>query len=263
MKNQSVSNYAVDEKLAALNRVAQLQADGVPLVEACRQAGVSPASILRWREAYRIGGVVGLKPKAAPGRPSYAELLSEDAMARIRELALKTGSIALAYDIFQADPLCPEEIRDVLSRRRNGDAVPLSLMRAARVTPEVKAMHRGQKTYQLNSFTALRDMTEITPDGARRQIEPGDWWELDDMSLNHPFWYEADCPVCGANGNRDEDCRPIVSPRCSKLAHAHGVEVGRQSLWALDVASCKWLGVEMVGRRQDAYRAEDILRFLR
>ncbi len=47
------------------------------------------------------------------------------------------------------------------------------------------------------------------------------------------------------------------------LAQRHGVDLGRQGLWAMDFASGRWLGVDVIGRDRDAYRAEDILRFFR
>jgi hypothetical protein len=113
-----------------------------------------------------------------------------------------------------------------------------------RVTKAVHYKFSGPKRYRLNAMTTLRGMFEEMADGSRREIEPGDWRVMDDMSVNYPFWFD----------------NPFGS---DKLAKAHGVGIGRQSLCAMDLASCKWLGFVLIGRPRDAYRAEDILRFCR
>jgi hypothetical protein len=250
------------EREATLAEVDRHQAAGLTMARACARVRLPQATVQRWREWRAKGGAAAMDTTARIGRTDWASLLSDRALEKIRELVLKTDSVALAYEIFRGDPLCPPEVRAALEDRKSRQSVPMSLRRAAYITPEIKALHRGAKTYQLNGFTTLRDMSEIMPDGMRRQILPGDWWEMDDMSLNHPFYYEADCPACGANGRRDGHYSE-PGPGCSKLAHRYGREVGRQSLWAIDLASCKPLGFDFIGRARDAYRAEDILRFLR
>ena len=112
------------------------------------------------------------------------------------------------------------------------------------VTPQVKDKFRGPRRFELNGITTHRSMDEQLESGELRAIQPGDWWEMDDMSVNLPFWFES----------------PFGTDR---LAERHGVGLGRQSLCAMDIASGKWLGFELIGRPRDAYRAEDILRFLR
>jgi hypothetical protein len=125
------------------------------------------------------------------------------------------------------------------------------LRRAAFVSPEVKAMHRGEKNFQSIGFINLRDMTELMPDGTRRPIKAGDWFEFDDMSMNQPFRYPLPPDAKTRQGTAD------------RLAQKYGYGIGRQSLWCIDVASGKYLGFEFIGRARDAYRAEDILRFMR
>jgi len=251
------------DRVDILRRVAELEAEGFSFFGACRViTPVPPATIKKWRKRYAAGGIEALHDGHSPGRPRLSDFLTEGHISRIRELVLKTDSISLAYDIFKDSAECPPEICDALAKRKSGGHVPMSLRRVASVTPETKALHRGEKGFGLMNFTRLRDMTEVMPDGTRRQIQPGDWFELDDMSFNQPFYYEASCPVCGANPKIDGEYRK-PGPHCSKLAHRWGCEVGRQSLWCIDVASAKWLGLELIGRARDAYRAEDILRFLR
>lgn len=251
------------ERVDVLRKVAELEAAGLSFAEACHQGGEVPlGTIKKWRKRYSRGGIEALETGESSGRPSLSRFLTDEHIRTIRELVLKTDSVSLAYDIFKDSAECPPEICEALAGRKSGGHVPLSLRRAACVTPDVKALHRGEKGFGLMNFTRLRDMTEIMPDGTRREIRPGDWFELDDMSMNQPFWYEASCPVCGANPQVDGEYRK-PGPNCSKAAHRWGSEIGRQSLWCMDVASSKILGFELIGRARDAYRAEDILRFLR
>ena len=77
--------------------------------------------------------------------------------------------------------------RNALAERR------LAMVQLLRSThPQVRAVHQGDRHLQLNGAVNLRDMTELMPDSTRRPIQPGDWWEFDDMSLNQPFWFDCD-----------------------------------------------------------------------
>jgi hypothetical protein len=147
----------------------------------------------------------------------------------------RTGSARLALLRFADDELCPAPLGMMLRR----GAQPRPLMAIIRViTPELEALDRGPGHYQ-GTITGLRALEEELQNGQRVPLRPGDVWELDDMSTNYPFWFE---------------CQGVGK---------HSSVLGRQGLYCGDVASSKWLGVELVGRPRDAYRAEDILRFLR
>lgn len=147
----------------------------------------------------------------------------------------RTGSARLALLRFADDELCPAPLGMML--RRGAQPRPLmSIIRA--ITPELEALDRGPGHYQ-GTITGLRALEEELQNGQRVPLRPGDVWELDDMSTNYPFWFE---------------CQGVGK---------HSAVLGRQGLYCGDVASSKWLGVELVGRPRDAYRAEDILRFLR
>lgn len=250
-------------RVALLQKIAEAEAAGMDLHQACRALTTVPVpTIKKWRKRYAAGGIQALENEHSSGRPALSDCLTDEHIAAIRELVLKTDSISLAYDMFKDRADCPPEISEALADRKSGGHIPRSLRRVAGVTPEVKALHRGEKGFGLMAFTTLRNDIEIMPDGSRRKIEPGDWLELDDMSMNQPFCYETACPACGANPKFDGEYKE-PGPGCSKLAHRWGMEVGRQSLWCIDVASAKWLGFELIGRARDAYKAEDILRFLR
>jgi len=242
----------IDERLAILRGIAELESNGESFTAACKRFNVSRSIVTFWRRAYAAGGLQALDDRKSTGRPPISAALSTEAIAKVRELVLKTDSVKLAYEIFANDPLCPDSVRDsIQSPKSSGHHIALSLRRAACITPEVKALHRGEKTFDSMGFVNLRDMTELMPDGTRRPIMAGDWWELDDMSMNQPFRYALAPDSKTRQGTAD------------RLAQRYGCGIGRQSLWAMDVASGKFLGFELIGRARDAYRAEDILRFLR
>jgi hypothetical protein len=231
------------ERLQFLRALAERMSQGECLDAAAATLGVPGPTARRWRNAYASGGIAALEPRKSCGRPALADLMPEEGIAKVKALALKCESVAMAWAVYSMDAECPDEIREAVSAGR----VPPSLLALAKPTPEIHALHRGPRTFQLNGQKARRDMTELMPDGSRREIKAGDWFELDDMSLNQPFWFNA----------RAEDCPG------DKLVERYGKSLGRQSLWCIDVASGKWLGFELLGRRRDSYRAEDILRFLR
>jgi len=222
---------------------------GAPVAAACRAAGVDQATYMRWRGRYKEHGLDGLVPRTDRcGRKPSFDAFAPEAQQKLVQLYVRTGSQALALQLFRDDPLCPEPLKAWIDERNSSDKsrhqIPPSLRQRMQVTPAIHDKFRGPRRYELNAITTLRSMEEQLDGGDVRSIEPGDWWEMDDMSVNLPFWYES----------------PFGT---DKLAERHGVGIGRQSLCAMDIASGKWLGFELIGRPRDAYRAEDILRFLR
>ncbi len=235
-----------NQRLAVLGavRAALAQQVGCSEAAACRLVGVDQSTYSRWRDAHEASGADGLVPRRhKAGRKSALEKfgLSPELLDKIRALALRTGSKRLAVQLAVADLAgVPEELA---AHVRSGRALPPSIMRALQVNEQVGEKLRGQRAYQLNSYDNLRDMTDVI-NGLRVPINPGDWWELDDMSINQPFWFE-------------------VPAGADRLSQRHGVQIGRQGLYCMDVCSGRWLGHQLIGRPRDAYRAEDILRFLR
>jgi len=243
------------EKLNVLTMVESAIAGGISEASACAAAGVSFYKLARWRRAFRAGGVAELEDKRAgrSGRKPVAAKLTPAAAEHLRKLAVGCGSLASAVDEFELSAVCPPEIKGVLAARRSRHHIPLSLRRAAASTPEQEAMFHGPKQFDEVAFIQRRDMTMIDPrTGERVRIQPGDWWEMDDQSTNQPFWFELpDGDAFTRQGTADA------------LARRHGVGLGRQGLFAVDIATGRWLSCELVGRPRDAYRAEDILRFMR
>lgn len=217
---------------------------GSTVSQAAYALGVSHATLARWLERYAQGGSTALSPAARPGRPAVAEVLSEEARRCLQEFYLRTNSLQFACRAFKDTPLCPPEIGEAIVKGLATGSLPLSLRRAAYVTPETKALYRGQRAFQYASGYMNRGNFWVDEQGQKHDLRPGDIFEMDDMSFNQPFWFE----------NPDGD---------DPIARKYGKGIGRQSLHAMDVASGKWLGFELIGRPRDAYRAEDILRFCR
>lgn len=113
---------------------------------------------------------------------------------------------------------------------------PLSVRRAFHVTDEEMAAYRGPKASQQAEMITRRGMDWKDADGNFHRILPGQLWELDDYSTNQPYWYE--CPESGE------------------------ITANRQVLAGRDVASLRWLGFDHIGRARDAYRGEDVARFI-
>lgn len=145
----------------------------------------------------------------------------------------RTGKVSVALQRFAEEPECPP----ALAERLRAGFQPKPLVHYfRRITPEVEARLRGKKNFELNGLVSRRDHTIRLRDGSRVQLLSGCLIEFDDMSVNQPFYVEM------------PDGQWLLS---------------RQGLYARDVHSGRWLGVELVARPREAYRAEDILRFLR
>ncbi len=163
----------------------------------------------------------------------------------------RTGSLARTLLMLGDFPSVPEHLR--LKLQAGGQPKPLVDFIKKVWTPEMEAKFRGQKHYNQSTVVGRRDLTEQLVDGRIVPLIPGDDWVFDDMSSNLPFWFNVDPAM--AETVRDAGLRQLIQ--------RHGCALGRQGLYAWDWASGAWLGVELIGRLRDAYRASDILRFLR
>ncbi len=165
------------------------------------------------------------------------------------------GSMALTYQFFVDDPACPQALRDYLAPKLTSGkplSLPLSLRRAAQVTPELEAMRLGPTAFGHVGFKSRHNDLVIDPlTGQERKLLAGDIYLSDDMSTNHPFWF-----------NLPDGERETRAHRGDRLAEKFGVAVGRQGLYTND-ARGKWLGAELIGRPTDAYTSADVLRHFR
>lgn len=216
--------------------------------------GVHLSTINRWLEKRTeadAGNPRALLRKRSTGRPPLVTL-PQDAADRLRRTVLKCGSTAMAVQHFADDPLCPDELRDLIVSRENPHALPLSLRRLANVSPEAKARFRGPVAYSHIAFKCRHGRQVIDPaTDEARDLLAGDLYISDDMSRNRYFWFELPDPEIATRSNRGD-----------KLAHKYGVALGRQGLYTMDAAG-KWLGVTLVGCARDAYTSADVLRHMR
>lgn len=228
-------------------RIAPLMAEGLSTreIEAC--TGIDHVRVARLARAVAAHGEAALAPKTIVRNPSKWFLITADgspAGEKLVELYLATvgsGSanmtdrhsarMATALRCFAAEPECPPE----LAARLRAGRYPAELKRfLRRITPALENRLRGPKHHQLHGIVSRRDRTLRFPDGTRAEAPAGFRFVFDDMSVNQPFWANVDGEL-------------ILS---------------RQTLCAIDSRSMRWLGKLLVARPREAYRSEDILRFL-
>lgn len=222
-----------------------LEAEGYTRKQAAKKLGVGHVTLWRLEN-----GTTPLDPKWHNcGRSGDWEYLLKDEKftAKLDELYLatigascapmtarrRTAKMSLALTSIADEPECPAELALKLRRGK----FPVYLMRyLRRVTPELENRIRGPKHFQLNGLVSRRDQTVRFADGTRADMPAGFRWVFDDMSANQPFF--------------------VLTPDLEIL-------FSRQGLYCLDHRSLRWLGKMLVARPREAYRAEDILRFLR
>ena len=261
---------------ATIRQVEELMRGGCSANSACAQIGIDAATFSRWRRRYNAGGrtLQALLPKHRGPRHHVPVMLDEPKFAmKLSELYLstlgascdqaatgrRTGKVATTLWLFAEEPECPP----ALAERLRAGAQPEFLVKyLKRVTPELEARIRGPKHAQLSGGRSQRDMTFRITDGPqkgqRAHVMAGTLWEFDDMSVNQPFW-------CEQAGTVSERVSEPVSETGSThpLTHSPTHTISRQGLYARDVRSGRWLGVELIARPREAYRAADILRFFR
>lgn len=248
--------YDHAKRVAVCREATALIATGHTKADAAAIVGVPLGTLERWLRFWRVGGQEALMDKYdGVGRKPVAGCLDKESVDFIRRKAAMCGSMALAYQFFVDDPACPEALREYLIPKLTSGkplSLPPSLRRAAQVTPELEAMRLGPTAFGHVGFKSRHSDMVIDPrTGQERKLLAGDIFLSDDMSTNHPFWF-----------NLPEGERETRAHRGDKLAEKFGVAVGRQGLYTND-ARGKWLGVELIGRPTDAYTSADVLRHFR
>lgn len=212
---------------------------------------VPNASLARWlKRVDECGGDLdlALEPKPA-GRPVIFEPNAYE-VARARWFRLAKESLTVAAWFFARDEeVSPEghrvrpeiqqvilEIEDKAARTGKEPQWTDSIRRAFRVTDEEKAAFRSRKAMMGTEMVTRRGMFEVLADGTSREILTGECWEMDDYSANQPFVFK--------------------DPATGELL------LGRQVLACRELAGARWLGFDHIGRERDAYRGEDIIRFI-
>lgn len=224
---------------------------GWPVKAAADRLGVSNATLARHIARLRENGgdIAAAMEGKRPGRPVVFEP-DEFEVARARWFRLNKESLTVAAWFFARDEyVSPEghavrphirrailEIEERALREGKKEAWPDSVRRAFRVTAEERALFRGRKAFQGEEMVIRRGMYETLVDGTTRELPPGDTIEMDDYSTNQPYVW------------RDPETGEML--------------LGRQVLAARELTCAKWLAFDMIGRERDAYRGEDILRFI-
>lgn len=227
-----------------LEKAMSLIASGHSVKAASSRLDVPNATLARWVARVRAcGGDVeaALEPEKT-GRPVvFSPTAEETALARWYRL--NKESLTVAAWFFARDERVRQPLREVILtieerslQARKVEHWPDSIRRAFRVTAQEMADFRGKKHAQQEEMVTRRGMFEILADGSSRPILPGETWELDDYSANQPYIF------------RDPSTAALL--------------LGRQVLAARDLASASWLAFDHIGRERDAYRGEDIVRYI-
>jgi hypothetical protein len=230
------------DKLAILRTVSDAEARGVSLRQACAEIRVPVSSVSRWRREFAEGGLDALHAKKSTGRKPVAEW-SDEQVAIARWHRLTKRSLPIAIHFYMCDPRADQEIIIALRRLEeraleSGRPVdwPLSVRRAFEISDDEAARFRGKKAAQNTEMVTRRGMVWIDDQGTTHHLLPGELWELDDYSCNQPFSY----------------LNPLTGE----------IDLGRQILAGMDLVSGGWLGFDLIGRPRDAYRGEDIVRYI-
>lgn len=230
--------------LSTLTNAMNLIESGMSCKMAAGRLKVPNATLARWvKRVADCGGDVeeALEPQPT-GRPVMFEPNNFE-INLARWYRLTKESLPTAAWFFARDERVRPEICEVVfaieERALASGKIehwPDSIRRAFRVTAQEKADFRGKKHAQQEEMVTRRGMFELLADGSQREILPGECWELDDYSANQPYVFKD--PVTGEH------------------------LLGRQVLACRDLSAARWLGFDHIGRERDAYRGEDVLRFI-
>lgn len=241
--------------LQKLETIQRLAAEKAKAKDIAFEVGCSRQSVYTWLK--KIEECDGdceealHQTKASTGRPRSIEFNeAEGNLAKWYRLSKESVPVAVWF--FVRSDQTYEGSDELIVRPETADALrkyeeeamhkrtrimfPQSVMRAFHVTQEEIDQFRGKKAWQQSEMIIRRGMFETLEDGTQREILAGDTWELDDYSTNQPYYYHQ--------------------PETGKITTC------RQVLAAKDLSAAAWLGFDHIGRERDAYRGEDILRYI-
>ena len=251
-----MKNFCTAEKTKAAREAVRLLGEGRDWREVCRLLKMKRSTLERWVMKWRAGGAAALESRRhQSGRRPVAEDVPEEFARKLRGLAAKCHSAVLAWRRAKDWPDCPPGIRSHLEglfARGGRIDLPMSLRRLCQVPPEAEAKRKSDTAFGHVALKGRHEAKVRDPRTGRvRELLAGDIYLSDDMSVNHPFWFELPPGETKTRAGRGD-----------KLAERFGVAVGRQGLYTID-ARGKWLGVDLIGRPSDAYTAADVLRHFR
>ena len=223
-------------KAQVLAAVRQRLAAGDPLSRVALDVRIPKGTLSKWLASDRLHA-----DYSRCGRPRKFALTVEESTV-LRGLALKHESFALAIELFAHLTDCQPATRatiqaelDLAAQEQRRPRWPDSLRAEILPRGEELALLRGPKTFGSTEHSPRKGMFYEAPDGTRIPFFAYDVWTMDDYSTNQPYVVTS------------EDGTPRLC---------------RQVLACMDVYSAGWLSVEMIGRERDAYRGEDIVRFI-
>lgn len=227
-----------------LTKAIALTESGMSCKAAAAVLRVPNATLARWIARVRAcgGDVEAALEPGDIGRPViFAPNELELTLARYYRLTKESLTVAAWF--FARDARVRPEIAAIIHAIEEkalatgkDESWPDSIRRAFRVTAQERADFRSKKAVISEEMVTRRGMFEVLADGTSREILPGETWELDDYSANQPYTFK--------------------DPATGQLM------LGRQILAARDLAAARWLGFDHIGRERDAYRGEDIVRFI-
>lgn len=231
--------YTAADQSAAVALYQERHERGLTVADVCQTIGISKATLMRWVSESESEEAQAARRPGRPGRRPSHEFSEAEANA-LRWLRLKHGSLPLAVECFLQHEACRPESRQYLSTLLERAAAagrvpswPPCVRRAAHVSEDVEAQFRGDRAAGKYAPTIVRGAFWIDAQGREVPLLPHDIWESDDMSANEPFRY--------------------VDPLTGET------KIGRQILFTSDRFSAAFIGLTLIGRDRDSYRAEDIL----
>lgn len=182
----------------------------------------------------------GSSPEKKRG-PKPIALLNDAELRMAKALYVTHESKTLALRKLAGSPACRQEVADVILKRRSSKHTITPALRGQLVVPDaVMDWHKSPKKVRRESFITPRTKTFLDRSGAEQRLLPGMLAERDDMSNNFIFWIDW----------------PWGGDPCSDK---YGVRIARgQNLLHIDVASLRFLSMNMLVRLRDSYRADDI-----
>lgn len=219
---------------------------------ACARMKISRGTFYRYESHVKQGDSC-VRERNPGGRPAKFILTPEETIALRKLVARHEGSVEFAVPEFANDAACTHETREMINQELERAARlgrkprwPVSLRRLVRVTTIELAQMRGQKSTGNLSMAPRIGLFHRDEAGEDHFIRAHSIWTMDDESANQPYLVPFAV---------HPDLRDRVDPR-------YHFKLCRQALFALDIYSAAWLGVEAIGRERDQYRGEDILRFI-
>ena len=241
-----------NRRVAIVTAAQAMLAQGESQAAIAAALGVNPATLSRYLQLVRIGGLGALRPATTNAGRRPLVRMTPDEVTGIQKMALRMDphdpkkttqySASLSARLFARTPECRPELADaILKARSSKHTLTPTIRRQLRLTKSSRLLNAGPDAFNLGGIVTPRDLTFVDFDGAEKPIFPGVLFESDDMTANEPCWVQWDDPA--------DPC-----------AAKYGCRLARpQTLFWLDVGSGRFVGYSTVLRYNDAYRASDIL----